>query len=97
MRAALGAVIRRHMAVEGNFDEKGWLTLGFAGHQMSCAETYISTGSLYLCTAVFLPLGLPASHPFWTDQSEEWSGLKAWNGSKEVKLDKALKDKIKKK
>lgn len=97
VRAALGAVIRRHMAVDGNFDEKGWLTLGFAGHQMSCAETYISTGSLYLCTAVFLPLGLPASHPFWTDQSEEWSGLKAWNGSKEVKLDKALKDKIKKK
>ena len=97
VRAALTAVINRHLAVEGNFDEKGWLTLGFAGHQVSCAETYISTGSLYLCTAVFLPLGLPASHPFWTDQSEEWSGLKAWNGSKEVKLDKALKDKIKKK
>ena len=97
VRAALTAVINRHLAVEGNFDEKGWLTLGFAGHQMSCAETYISTGSLYLCTPVFLPLGLPTDHPFWTSEWEPWSGLKAWTGSQEVKLDKALKDKIKKK
>lgn len=97
VRAALTAVINRHLAVEGNFDEKGWLTLGFAGHQMSCAETYISTGSLYLCTPVFLPLGLPTNHPFWTSEWEPWSGLKAWTGSQEVKLDKALKDKIKKK
>lgn len=97
VRAALGAVIRRHMAVDGNFDEKGWLTLGFAGHQVGCAETYISTGSLYLCTPVFLPLGLPTDHPFWTSEWEPWSGLKAWTGSQEVKLDKALKDKIKKK
>ncbi|MBR4038226.1 MAG: DUF2264 domain-containing protein, partial [Tidjanibacter sp.] len=91
VRAALTAVINRHLAVEGNFDENGWLTLGFAGHQIGCAETYISTGSLYLCTPVFLPLGLPADHPFWTSEWEPWSGLKAWTGSKEVKLDKAIK------
>ena len=97
VRAALTAVINRHLAVEGNFDENGWLTLGFAGHQVGCAETYISTGSLYLCTPVFLPLGLPTDHPFWTSEWEPWSGLKAWTGSQEVKLDKALKDKIKKK
>ena len=91
VRAALTAVINRHLAVEGNFDESGWLTLGFAGHQIGCAETYISTGSLYLCTPVFLPLGLPADHPFWTSEWEPWSGLKAWTGSKNVKLDKAIK------
>ena len=49
------------MAIKGNFDEHGWLTLGFAGHQPQIAERYISTGSLYLCSTVFTALGLPAT------------------------------------
>ena len=66
-RAALGAVIARTLDAPGTFDANGWLTLGLCGHQPGIAETYISTGSLYLCSAAFLPLGLPASDPFWTD------------------------------
>ena len=29
---------------------------------------------------VFLPLGLPADHPFWSDAAEEWTSPKAWAG-----------------
>ena len=91
VRCALTAVIRRHMQVEGNFDKDGWLTLGFCGHQPGVAERYISTGSLYLCSAVFLALGLPSGDPFWSSPAEEWSGLKAWSADKDVKIDKAIK------
>lgn len=91
IRCGLTAVIKRHMSVEGNFDKNGWLTLGFCGHQPQLAERYISTGSLYLCTTVFAALGLPANDIFWTSPAQAWSGKRAWSGSKDVKLDKAIK------
>lgn len=91
VRCGLTAVIKRHITVEGNFDAKGWLTLGFAGHQPKIAERYISTGSLYLCTAVFAALGLPVSDEFWSAPYAEWTGKKIWRGDPEVKLDKAIK------
>lgn len=56
VRCALTAVIRKVMEGEGNFDENGWLRIGVYGHQMDLGEYYISTGSLYLCSTVFLPL-----------------------------------------
>lgn len=92
VRCGLTAVIKRHMAVKGNFDKRGWLTLGFAGHQPQIAERYISTGSLYLCSVVFTALGLPATDEFWCAPYAEWTGKKIWNGNKSVKLDKAIKD-----
>jgi len=52
--------------VVGNFDKNGFLQLGFAGHQPQMADVYTNTGSLYLTSVVFLPLGLPANHTFWT-------------------------------
>jgi hypothetical protein len=55
------------------------------------AESYISTGSLYLCTAVFLPLGLPASDEFWSGAPADWTNKKAWSG-KPVKVDHAIKN-----
>jgi hypothetical protein len=80
VRSALSAVIRRTLEVPGNFDSDGWLTIGFCGNQSEIGEPYISTGSLYLCTAVFLPLGLPGSDPFWQAPYEPWTACKAWNG-----------------
>lgn len=74
----------------GTFDENGWLKIGFAGNQINMSEPYINTGSLYLCTAAFLPLGLPANHPFWTEPYSEWTNLKAWKGV-DVGADKALR------
>ena len=90
VRSALTAVIKRQLSVDGNFDENGWLTVGFAGHQVTMTETYINTGSQYLCCSVFIPLGLPADAPFWSGPTMEWTNLKAWGGQT-VPRDKALK------
>ncbi|NEU67612.1 DUF2264 domain-containing protein [Spirosoma agri] len=90
VRAALTAVIHRTMDVSGTFDPKGWLQIGLCGHQPSIGETYISTGSLYLCSVAFLPLGLPATDPFWLATGEDWTSKKIWSGQ-DVKTDHAIK------
>jgi hypothetical protein len=56
--------MQRMFAVEGNFNEAGFLQLGFAGHQPSLADSYTNNGSLYLTSEVFLPLGLPPTHDY---------------------------------
>lgn len=89
VRSALTAVMRRMMEVPGTFDDKGWLRLGFCGHQPSIAEPYISTGSCYLCAAAWLPLGLPATDPFWTQPATPWTAKKIWDGQ-QVKIDHAF-------
>jgi hypothetical protein len=81
VRGALTAVIRRTLDAVGTFDEKGWLRIGLCGHQPSIGETYISTGSLYLCAEAFLPLGLPASDPFWSGAAKPWTAQQAWSGA----------------
>jgi len=81
VRSALGAVIRRSMDAPGTFDSKGWLTIGFCGHQPEVGEGYISTGSLYLCSVAFLPLGLPATDAFWTDAAQDWTSKRAYSGN----------------
>jgi hypothetical protein len=78
VRAALTAVMRRSLGAPQTFDARGWLTIGFCGHQPDVAETYISTGSLYLCSAIFLPLGLTPTSTFWTGPGTDWSSRKSW-------------------
>jgi hypothetical protein len=90
-RAALTSVIRRTLGAPETFDAKGWLRLGLAGHQPALAERYISTGSLYLCTNVFLPLGLPATDAFWTDATAPTTWEKAWSGAN-LPTDHALRN-----
>ncbi|MDR1524724.1 MAG: DUF2264 domain-containing protein [Tannerella sp.] len=80
VRAGLTAVMKRMFSIPGNFDEKGFLQLGFAGHQPGMADTYTNNGSLYLTSFVYLPLGLPARHSFWTSEPLDWTSKKAWNG-----------------
>lgn len=89
VRAALTQVYTRLFSAKGTFDSNNWLQLGLAGHQPGLAEPYISTGSLYLCSLGFLPLGLPASHPFWTDPAEDWTNKKIWKGE-DQKRDHAI-------
>ncbi len=91
VRSALTAVIRRVIEAPGTFDEAGWLRIGFCGHQPSLAENYISTGSLYLCSAVFLPLGLPPSDPFWSGPAARWTSQKLWTGEA-LSADHAMAD-----
>lgn len=86
VRCGLTKVIKRQMA-PGTFDEKGWLTLGFCGHQPEIADSYVSTGSAYLCTFVFLPLGLAPTDEFWTSKPAEWSSARIWKGQRDFKKD----------
>ena len=46
----------------------------------NAADWYTNNGSLYMTTLAFMPLGLPADHPFWTDPSQPTTQEKAWNG-----------------
>lgn len=90
VRAALTTVMKRMFEGEQNFNEKGFLTLGFNGSQPGTSDWYTNNGSLYMTTLVFLPLGLPADHPFWTDPAEDWTQKKAWSGQ-EFPKDHAIK------
>ncbi len=96
VRCALEAVIRRTLGAPGTFDASGWLRIGLAGHQPGLAEGYISTGSLYLCSAAFLPLGLPPSHPFWSAPDADWTSRAIWSG-RDMRADHALYPPAKKK
>jgi len=80
VRGALTSVIKRSIEGPGTFDAEGWLRIGFCGHQPGAGETYISTGSLYLCSVGLLPLGLPPSDPFWSAPAEPWTSQRAWSG-----------------
>jgi hypothetical protein len=80
VRCALSAVMQRTLEPAGTFSSDGWLQIGLAGHQPGLGETYISTGSLYLCSAVFLPLGLPPADPFWSQPPAPWTSQIIWSG-----------------
>ena len=86
VRCGLTKVIYNLYNGNQNFDQQGWLVLGFNGHQPEVADIYTSTGSLYMATLGFLTLGLPADHKFWTDEAAPWTSLKAWKGE-QIKKD----------
>ena len=89
-RCGMTAVIKRQINATGTFDENGWLRVGFCGYQPHIGEGYISTGSLYLCAAGFVALGLPETDPFWSNPYAHWTSKKAWMGI-DLEVDKALK------
>lgn len=80
VRAAMTAVIQRMFGDNRNFNAEGYLTLGFNGSQPNISDWYTNNGSLYLASLAFLPLGLPADAPFWTDAPQLWTSKKAWGG-----------------
>ena len=80
VRCALTAVIQRSIEAPGTFDDRGWLRIGLCGHQPSIGESYISTGSLYLCSTGLLPLGLPRDDPFWSGAPKKWTAQKIYSG-----------------
>lgn len=81
VRVALGAAIRRTLVPAETFDANGWLRIGLTGHQPALGESYISTGSLYLCTFAFLPLGLAPTDEFWSAPAADWTSRKIWTGA----------------
>ena len=94
VRAALTKVLHRMFDQENNFNETGYLSIGFCGNsQKNVADWYTNNGSLYMTTLAFMPLGLPADHPFWTDAAQPWTQVKAWNNQQFPK-DHQWKDEI---
>ncbi len=81
VRSALTKVIERQFAENQNFNTEGWLICGLNASQIEMCEDDINTGSLYMCCAVFLALGLKDDDAFWNTPCQEWSSLKAWNGN----------------
>ncbi len=89
VRSALTAVMKRMYASPRNFNESGFLTLGFVGHQPDLSDVYTNNGSTYMTTLAFLPLGLPAEDSFWTAPAEDWTQKKAWS-EQEFPIDHAV-------
>jgi hypothetical protein len=90
VRAGLMAVIRRTLEGAAHYDPKGWLRIGLNGAQPDLGESYISTGSLYLASTAFLPLGLAKEHPFWNDPATAWTQKRIWEQGESIGADKAL-------
>lgn len=80
VRSALGAVITRTLSAPGTFDDGGWLRIGLFGHQPELGEPYVSTGSLYLASVAFLPLGLSEDRPFWSQSDQPWTSQRLTQG-----------------
>ena len=80
VRCALTAVLHKTMDAPGTYTKDGWLNIGVCGSQPEQADYYNTTGSLYLCSVIFLPLGLPDTDVFWTSPPEQWTAQKIWSG-----------------
>jgi len=91
VRCALEAMIARTLDPPGTYDSLGWLLPGLCGNQAGLMENYISTGSLYLASTAFLPLGLPDTDLFWTTPDEPWTQMRIWRGDDAI-ADHALYD-----
>jgi hypothetical protein len=80
IKGGLNAVINNFFNGNQNFDNNGYLVLGFNGHQPEIADVYSNSGSMYICTTIFLPLGLGVTHDFWKSKILDWTQKKAFNG-----------------
>jgi hypothetical protein len=80
VRCAMTAVIKNLFEYNQNYNDDGFLLLGFNGHQPEIANRYTNNGSLYMASLAFLPLGLTEDNPFWTEPKQEWTNKKAWTG-----------------
>jgi hypothetical protein len=80
VRCALTAVMKR-VFIPSSFTKGNWLTVGMVGNkQKELADFYSNTGSMYITALVFLPLGLPATHEFWSAPYTDWTQRKIWKG-----------------
>ncbi|SMC59339.1 DUF2264 domain-containing protein [Pedobacter nyackensis] len=79
VRCALTAVIKKTLESPTTY-KNGWLTIGLYGSQADIGDSYNNQGSPYLCTSIFLPLGLPSTDPFWSNPAAKWSAQKIWSG-----------------
>jgi len=80
VRCALTAVLRKTMEAPATYTKEGWLNIGVYGSQPDQADFYNTTGSLYICSNILLPLGLPDTDEFWAAPPQQWTAQKIWGG-----------------
>lgn len=81
VRAATAAAQRRVFADPSNFDDRGFLTIGFARHQPTLGDVYSNAGSMYIASESLIALGLPADNDFWTAPPSDWTMRQAFAGN----------------
>ncbi|MET0356418.1 MAG: DUF2264 domain-containing protein [Cellvibrio sp.] len=79
VRAAMTAVHQAIFSEPSNFNKKGFLTIGFVGHQPTLGDRYSNNGSMYITSESFLALGLPADDSYWTTPALDWTQKKAFS------------------
>lgn len=62
----------------------GTLSIGYAYPQPQMSESYNAPGSPYWAFKAFLPLALPAGHPFWAAEEEPLPPLEAVHAQRTV-------------
>lgn len=80
IRAATLAAQRAVFRFPSNFDAKGFLTIGFTGHQPTLADWYSNAGSMYLAAESLVALGLPADDSYWSAPALPWTSKRAFAG-----------------
>lgn len=80
VRAATVAAQRAIFRNPTNFNDKGYLTIGFAGHQATLGDIYSNAGSMYIASESLIALGLPATDSYWTAPALPWTTRKAFGG-----------------
>ena len=61
------------MPIRNDAQRWGWVSLGI--HWLTVVLV------LCLCAVGLLPLGLPASDPFWSAPAEPWTSKALWSGA----------------
>jgi len=80
IRAATMAAQRAVFGFASNFDAKGYLTIGFTGHQPKLGDWYSNAGSMYIASESLIPLGLAAGDSYWDSPALGWTSRKAFAG-----------------
>ncbi len=80
VRCALTAVLKKTTENPNTFNPAGWLNIGIYGAQPAIGDVYITTGSLYMCANILLPLGLPETDEFWSGPDQLFTSQKIWRG-----------------
>ncbi|QAY77950.1 DUF2264 domain-containing protein [Sphingosinicella sp. BN140058] len=80
VRAATLAAQRAVFRHSGNFDAKGYLTIGFTDHQPHLGDWYSNAGSMYIAAESLIALGLPGEDSYWTAPPQAWTSRKAFAG-----------------
>lgn len=63
-----------------NFDGHGFLQIGFTQAQPTLGDWYSNAGSMYIASEGLVALGLPATHPYWTQPGQPWTMRRAYGG-----------------